>query len=187
MGRMVPALPGLLALAGVALLAACTDHEAADDETNPARAEESSRIVSAEEIISGAQVSTLDPATLHGAEIRKALGAAPRCEFRYTSTGRPALAISMTAEGAPVGGVVKLNGRLLLLKAGDASRKDASPSTLTLTAAPIILTVTPDSTGGPPTEKREANAVFEVGDELRAGYRGYLSCVPGTPTISSKK
>jgi hypothetical protein len=188
MSRMVPTLPALIALTGVALLTACTDREAPDDETNPARAEEPSRIASAEEIISGAQVSKLDPATLHDAEIRKALGDAARCEFRYTSSRRPALAASMTAEGMPSGGVVKLNGRLLLLKAGgDASRKDANASTLILTAAPITLTVTPDSTDGPPTEKREANAVFEVGDELKVGYRGYLSCVPGTSTVSSKE
>ena len=138
----------------------------------PAESPEPARILPAEEAIGGARVATLDPAPIEEAEIRAALGDGPRCTFRYTRNGKPVLAARMLAAAAHEG-IVKLNGNLV--------RAGATPADegLLLEAGRIRLTLTPVASAasdGGSAVQTEADLVFEVGDELRAGYRGYYRC-----------
>ena len=171
MPRARAAAPPALLLALVAL-AGCGERAAPDDETNPVHAAEIARITPANEALAGAHLPTLDPATLVDAEIEKVLGPGRRCEFRYTSEGRPVLAARGSSGNAAPDAVVKLNGHLVPL-----SRASAEGGSLVLIADNVRLTVTPD--GGEPTGgsgEREAEVVFEIGESLRVGYRGYYRC-----------
>lgn len=176
-------MPALMVLA--LGLAGCDQGGAPDDVVRHPRAAEIARITPAEEALANAQVPKLDPATMNDAEIRKALEAGPRCQFRYTSSGRPVLVVSAQPGGPGLGGVVKLNGHLVPLQATPAEGGGVPPGSLLLTAGPIRVTVTPDG-GEQAAEagvmpRREASMVFEVGQELKAGYRGYLGCDAGPP------
>ncbi len=156
------------ALALVALLSGCSDANAQDDELDPGRGSAVARILPAAEGLEGAHIPTLDPARMNDAEIAEALGAGPTCLFRYTSSSRPIVAI----DDGPAGegdAVIKLNGDLVLLRAETA---DAS---IVLAAEPIRMTLAPLE--GADDGQREATAIFEIGDSLRAGYRGYYDCV----------
>lgn len=167
---------GRLSLAlvvALGLLAACENKDAPDDQTNPARAPAISRVLPANEAIAGAHIPSLDPMTMVDAEIRKVLGPAPRCEFRYTSEGNPVLAATAASTSDMPDGVVKVNGHLVEL-----TRASAEAGVLALAAGSIRVTVTPE--GGEPTgraHRREVDVVFEIRDRLRAGYRGYYRCV----------
>lgn len=185
MYRFLPQLSRVALFLVLGLLAGC-DNEALDDETQPVQAPEIPRIVTAQEALSGAHIPTLDPATMNGAEIRKAIGDGPRCVFRYTSTGRPVLAVSTGAAAAAAEGVVKLNGHLVPLKAVPIEPAGRDREILLL-AEPICMTVAPDP--GTQTEdhgylRRQANMIFEVGHSLRVGYRGYLECGSELPVKS---
>ncbi|MDN2579732.1 hypothetical protein [Aquibium sp. ELW1220] len=150
------------------LVSGCSDSGAPDAAFDPARDADVARILPAAEAIEGAHIPTLDPARLNHAEIEKALGAGPKCLFRYTSSGRPVLAlVSGTAE-SPADAVIKLNGNLVVLEA------QATDAGTVLTADPIRMSIMPLE--GPDAEQREATAVFEIGDSLHAGYRGYYGC-----------
>ncbi|MEX0760744.1 MAG: DUF305 domain-containing protein, partial [Tistlia sp.] len=118
------------------------DLQVRDDEVQPVRAPEVARILPAEEAIAGAQVATLDPATMDESEIREAIGSGPRCAVRYTAAGGPVLAMSMASAGTPASGVVKVNGNLVLLEPGDGARDGE----ILLRAGPIRATATPDPT-----------------------------------------
>ncbi|HZM35656.1 MAG TPA: DUF6692 family protein [Burkholderiales bacterium] len=163
----------VLLLAG--LLGACTEGEAPDDDLQAIHPPEIARIVPANEALAGVQVRKLDPATINDAEIGKALPAGPRCDFHYTSSGRPVLAVHMQPDGNAAGAIVKLNGHLVPL---EATRADADQ--LEMRAEPVRIVIQPDprelAKARPGIQRREANMIFEVGKELRAGYRGYLDC-----------
>lgn len=155
------------------VLAGCGQNQAPDDDLTAVHAPEIARVVPASEALAGAHIPTLDPASMNDAEIVKALGAGPHCEFRYTSEGRPVLAWQAPSNGAAVG-VVKLNGHLVILRSASTS------GDLVLAAEQVRVTIAPDREdqgNGPANERQEeANVVFEVGSRLRAGYRGYYKC-----------
>lgn len=155
-------------------LAGCGDDAVPDDELQPARAPEIVRIVPTEEALVGAHIPTVDPATMNDAEIRKALAAEVRCGFRYTTTGRPVFSVQVLPDGAVSEGVVKLNGNLVMLQ--PAAATGLPEGGFLMTAGDIRLTIVPH--GGPVTGSgaREADMIFEIGDSLRAGYRGYHTC-----------
>lgn len=161
----------------LAVLAGCAGNRAPDDDLAAVHAPEIARIVPAGEALSGAHIPTLDPATLKATEITKTLGAGPRCEFRYTSAGRPVLAWKAPANGATAG-VVKLNGHLVMLEPASTT------GDLVLAAEQVRLTVRSDreSTG---TATEEASVTFEVGSRLKVGYRGYYNC--GKPVDESAR
>jgi hypothetical protein len=162
--------PGLAILIG--LLAGCSEDPAPDDALQAVRPPEVVRIVPAGEAIAGAHIPTLDPSPMNDAEIRKALGGGDRCEFRYTSAGKPVLAVKALPGGAAGDGVVKLNGHLVVLTpvSGEGG--------LELHADDLRFRGTPvpgqDSDAG--ARQTEMDVVFEIGDRLTAGYRGYYSC-----------
>lgn len=185
-----PARPVLLA-AALGLLAGCDGSGAPDDVVQHPRAPEIARIVPAEEALANAQVATLDPATMNDAEIRQAIGTGPRCEFRYTSSGKPVLAVSARADGPPLGGIVKVNGHLVALEAAPAGDEGGAANRLLLVAGPIRMTVTPDrgeqAAERGATTRRDADLVFEIGQNLRVGYSGYLNCGAEPPVEARQR
>lgn len=176
-----------LILTGITVVA-CAESEAPDDETNPARSSEISRIVPAEEALAGAHIPTLDPATMNGAEIAKVLGPRPHCEFRYTSSGKPVLALKPSSASGPAGGVLKLNGSLIQLNPLNTTASKTQ-NTIIMASGPVRAHLTPISPGqleGRPSERRELNLVLEIDTRLRVGYRGYFNCLPAPATTSGQ-
>lgn len=157
------------------IFAGCSESDAPDDELNPVSVPEVARIVPASEALAGAQVPSLDPATMNAAEIEKALGTGPHCEFRYTNEGKPVLAVKALSDGNAAVGVVKLSGSLVILRAASAS------GDLVLQAGEVHVALAPDleeQVEEPDdAQAREATVVFEVGNSLRVGYRGYYKCL----------
>lgn len=148
--------------------------EAPDDKLNPTRAQESPRLVSAQEALDTVETSTLDPHTMNDAEIRKVLGKGRFCAFRYVSDGKPVLAWKRQAGESNAVAVVKLNGVLVRL------HNNAAKSANEFVADAVRLIVT--SSGANQTERRsaerpqEAKLVFEIDQQLRVGYGGYSVC-----------
>jgi hypothetical protein len=173
--------PALLA-ALLTLLAGCDRNDAPDDVVQHPRAPEIARIMPAAEALANADLAKLDPATMNDAEIRQAIGTGPLCLFRYTSSGKPVLAVGARPSGLPLGGVAKLNGHLISLEAARTDGAAGATDSLVLTAGPIRMTVTPDRGEGSEdrngVRRRDADMVLEVGESLKAGYRGYLGCAP---------
>jgi hypothetical protein len=135
----VQAGPEKLALVVIlSMLAGCGESEAPDNEVNPLRTHAITRVLPATEAITGANIPTLDPATMNDAEIQKALGAGPRCEFRYTMSGNPVLAVKAQSHTDASDGVIKLNTNLVVLKS------DVKDRDLVLLAEPIRLALAPD-------------------------------------------
>lgn len=156
------------------LLVGCSDSDLPDDDIQAVHAPEIVRIVPAGEAIAGAHLPTLDPGTMNEAEIRKALGDGPRCEFGYMSTGRPVLAMKALPAGGAGDGVVKLNGHLVVLAptpAGEALHLHADPIRLTLTPARGA-----EADEGDAREQQPADLILEIGSGLTAGYRGFYRC-----------
>lgn len=173
--------PARLVLAfTLGLLAACDGNDAPDDVVRHPRAPETARILPAEEALANAEVAKLDPATMSDAEIREVIGTGLRCVYRYTSAGKPVLAVGAQPNGPPLGGVVKLNGNLVRLDATPAAGAGGATDNLRLTSGPIRIAVTPDpgegTEEGDGVRRREADLIFEIGENLRVGYRGYLGC-----------
>ena len=106
--------------------AACGNDAVPDDETNPVDGPEAARVVSPEELLAGANVPQIDLSPMNEAEIRQ-IGIGPRvCHFRYTTSGRPVLALEpQPAEGEPAG-AAKLNGDLVALDGGGARIRGTS-------------------------------------------------------------
>lgn len=168
----------LLPAMAAGLLAGCGQDEADDDQIQPVRAEEVAPILPALEAITGADVSTLDPATMNDAEITKALGAELRCLFRYTGFGEPVLAVNRQPAGTIGDGVVKVNGNLIVL--AGAMAEDGAGLGMVLARDPIRIAVSPDRDGEAWAQddmlRQEAVMVFGIGQSLEVGYRGYLDC-----------
>jgi hypothetical protein len=164
----VPPPPALGCGLAFLLIAGCSESRAPDDALDPAHGGGVARIRPAAEVLEGAHIPTLDPARLIDAEIAKALGPGPTCLFRYTRSGRPVIAVASGARERPADAVIKLNGDLVVLEA------EATDAGTMLTADRISLSVGPLEAGG--GELRDAIAVLEIGDSLRAGYSGYSGC-----------
>jgi hypothetical protein len=171
------------------LLAGCNRNDAPDDDLEAVQAPEIARMVPAEEALAGVEIPSLDPATMNDAQVRNAVGSGSYCQFRYTTAGKPVLAVNMPLGGGPGSGIIKLNGNLVALEPEpiDGSGNERSGK-LSLAADPIRMTVLPDP--GESGENRdgvrrqEANMIFEVGQTLKVGYRGYLDCASHPPPES---
>lgn len=169
---------GMLALA----LAGCDGNDAPDDQLRPDRGHEAASVLPVDRALLNAHVSRLDPETLNDAEIRDTLGSGPVCLFRYTAAGRPVLAVRQAWDAGP-GAIVKLNNHLVRLGAATEAGGDRR---LVLAAEPVRLTVAPPLPEGE-VARRESDLVLEVGEMLRVGYRGQVSCVPAPPTSLSRR
>lgn len=169
------------------LLAGCGQSDAPDDELQPVQATAVARVLPPEEVLEGANIPTLDPHTMVAAEVGRAIGDGPRCEFRYTGAGGPVLAVSAPGNGDAESGVLKLNGDLLLLEPAAGAGEIEG---VRLAAGPIRATVTPDASDEPEeldgARRREADMIFEIGEQLRVGYRGFLDCMSEPPLRPSR-
>lgn len=160
----------LVPLAAALLIAGCSNRPAPDDRVGPPPRPTAPRLVDAALIVGGAHVPSLDPATMHDAEIERVIGGGPRCIFRYTSGGKPVLAIpARPAAGAAA--VIKLNGDLVALQRTGRRAFASRPVSLTLSDLA--------ETDGRRDRLRPATLVFRVGEDLQVGYGGYYSCRGG--------
>jgi hypothetical protein len=173
-------------LLAVVLLVACTESDAPDDDLTSIHPPDIARIVPAGDALDGAHVPTLDPITMNDAEIAKSLPEGPRCDFRYTTAGAPVLAVRVEPAGAARSAIVKLNGHLVPLEPAPIDAGTTSDDRLLVAAEPIRIVVQPDPAAPWKTrqgvQRRQADMIFEVGEKLRAGYRGYLDCALEPPT-----
>lgn len=181
-GKIVKLISAFL---GLGFLAACGQSEAPDDASS--HAPEIVRVKTAAQALEGAQVPTLDPSTMNGAEIRKVIGIGRHCIFRYTSTGKPVAVVGLDQSGNPATGVMKLNGSLVPLEPDTAATRNRADG-LVLIADPVRLSVQPiqqaAASADPDQDQVEAEMVFEVGQELTVGYGGYLEC-SAAPTATA--
>jgi len=174
-------------MVALGLLAGCNANEAPDDALKAIKAPEVARIVPASEALAGAHIPTVDPATMHEAEIREALEPGPRCNFRYTTSGKPVLAFNVQSDGEASSGVVKLNGHLVVLKPASSAGAAEGNGEFRLLADPVHMAVIPDARNqaieSGNARRKEANAMFEVGESLKVAYRGYLDCTAEPTTL----
>lgn len=129
-------LRGAALAAVVAVIAACGDRGAPDDDLQALQPPDIPTVLSASEALAGAHIPIVDPMTMNEAEIRQVFGAMPFCTFRYTSSGRPVLAVRSST---PSLGVVKLNGHLVALQPFDAGPSEKG---LAWAAEPIRIHLT---------------------------------------------
>lgn len=165
---------GLVALLlAAAPLAGCDGNDAVDDDVAAGRPPAIARILPAEEAIAGAQIPRLDPQGLMDAEIRATIGPGPLCGFHYARAGLPVLAVRAPPAGGA--GVVKVNGNLVRLQPEAVAAEQAAAHRLA--AAPLRITLVPVGPAGTGAW-READMIFEIGEALRVGYRGFVACRP---------
>lgn len=167
----------IVAACACALSGACSQNAAPDDATAPAPA--IVRMETAEQALQGAHVPALDPQTMNDAEIRKLIGAGPHCSFRYTSTGKPVAVVGSNPGGRPAAGGVKLNGVLVALNADPGAASDIARGVV-LVSGPVRLSIRPDPQSSASTKPDaglvEAEMRFEVDQQLKVGYAGFLEC-----------
>lgn len=132
---------------------------------NNPRTAEPAPVAAAGDAVSGADVPSLDPATMVGAEMAMVLGS-PACTFRHTKAGKPVLAVA--ADDGPTTAAMNLNGKMLELRAA------VSEGSVTAEDPPVRLSTRPE--GDPRFGPVEAEMIFEIGHQLRVGYRGYIEC-----------
>lgn len=151
------------------LLGGCGDNAPSGASRLEARPPQTAELVSPGETIAGAFVPQLDPHTMNDAEIGKALPQGYRCAFRYTSTGKPVIAVGDDATAA-----LKLNGKLALLPSATVPQS-ADAAVYEADGVRVVVT-----TAGTPIarvrERREATLRFTVGSMLQVGYAGYYGC-----------
>lgn len=173
------------AAVALGLLVGCGQSAAPDDA--PAAPPEVVRMEPAAQALAGAHIRTLDPATMKDAEILKVVGARPHCTFRYTTAGKPVVVVGLGAGGNPEVGVVKLNGKLVLVEP-DRAAIGLKPGGFSLVADRVRLRVQPERAvnASGSSQRVEAEMLFEVGEELRVGYGGYFECkaAPPSPTAA---
>lgn len=153
-------------------VAACGQSGQPDDDLAQVRPPQPVRVADAAAAVSTSHIPTLDPATMTSAEIVRVLGPGEHCVFRYTSSGKPVLAVRSTP-GGEASGVVKLNGVLAPLRA-----EASGPRKLALSSQPVRLEVELLESGAlhQSGAQRESELRFLVGDQLDVGYRGYYGC-----------
>lgn len=172
----------------VVLLAACGDPAPGEGVEQAHGAETMPEVVSAAEAIQSPHVPAIDLLSMHEAEYEKIVPDQHQCVFRYTSEGRPVLAAAIR-DGHAVA-AVKIHGKLVELVAENTTSFDALTSGATFSAEGTQVRVTPGDDA--PFEsreghlQREAEAVFELEQGLKAGYRGWYACEStGEPTQPS--
>jgi hypothetical protein len=182
----------LVAMVVSGLAVGCEDSGLPDDKVNQPQSHVVAKIVPASEALTGAHIPTLDPMTMAEAAVSKVIGGdGPRCEFRYTTAGAAALAMSTTADGDVHEGVVKVNGSLVALAPVSTDLAGRRPGSTMLAADPIRLTINADRGNEwkplAGVSRHEATMIFEIGSDLKVGYRGYLDCSQEPVRISHRR
>lgn len=187
--RSSDARPFRLMLCMCGILAGCSQSDAPDDVVHPVRAPETAGILPVEQALAAPEIAKVHPGTLNDAEIRAAIDAERRCEFRYTRAGRPVLAASKEPGRQPTHGVVKINGYLVELRPSPPEERKAPNGDFALASGPIRIALSPDEDEGTADGRGmlwETNLVFEIGESRKVGYRGYLTCT-AQPAVKSQR
>ncbi|MBL0422522.1 hypothetical protein JI739_19405 [Ramlibacter sp. AW1] len=188
MRRRTSAYRFVAAGVAVAFLAACGQSELPDDASTPPPAV--ARAASAKEALQGAHVRTLDPTTLRGAEVRKVIGARPHCTFRYTGSGHPVVVAGLRQDGSAELGVIKLNNQLVPLQPEPSTSGQAAAG-FVLSSEPVRVSVRPlpnaSASEHAGAQRVEADMIFEVGQELKVGYGGFLECRTAAPSLKQEQ
>ena len=143
--------------------------------------DEGPEIVSLQEALNTPDIAALDPGPMSEAEANSALEPGPGCRFSRTAEGRPILvARAPEGEAGFADGVMKLNGKLVLLRSRSQGGFEGLLSGPVMAAEGVRMSVMPvpdeetEIVDG--MRRRVADLVFELDQGLTVGYRGYYSC-----------
>lgn len=142
----------------------------AEDGKRPADPKTAAPLVdSVEAALASADVAVLDPQFLAPEDISRALPEGAMCTFVYTEDSQPALAIGSGSPGAIA--VVKLSGDVVRIEGTDMGSFASGDLRLTLAGrnGQDIAALTDQ-------DLPEVIMEMAIGDQLQAGYLGYLRC-----------
>ena len=122
-----------------------------------------------EAALASAEVAELDPEFLSPEEISAALSAGAQCTFLYTEDSQPALAIGPGSTGTIA--AVKLSGNVVRIEGDRMGAFAAGDLTL-----PLAGRDGQDITELADQNLPEVVMKLAIGDQLQAGYLGYLRC-----------
>lgn len=117
-----------------------------------------------------AELATTDLESMSAAEVQRMLGAGPVCRFGYAAGGTAVAAASAPGAGASRG-VIKLHGRLVPMTVRYRATADEG---FELSSDDVSVVASPYESAG--SERRRADAVLKIGQELEAGYGGFYEC-----------
>jgi hypothetical protein len=91
-----------------------------------------------------------------------------------------ACAASSSVEIADARGLLGVNGHLVIFKLASSAGAAECNGEFQLAADPVRMAVIPDGQEQVierrKVRRKQANAIFEAGESLKVGYRGYLDC-----------
>lgn len=159
------------------------DLEVDEDAVRPEifEGDESPEIVSLQEALNTPDIAAMDPGPMNDAEADRALEPAPGCEFSRTAEGHPILvARAPEREAGFADGVMKLNGKLVLLRSRSEGGFEALLGGPVMAADGVSMSVMPVADEDWDVEdgmrRRKADLVFELDQGLTVGYRGFYAC-----------
>lgn len=166
----------LLVMGGCAENTAPGNDRAAEYASPPAAAD----VASASEAVKQANLASVYPETMTTQEIGKVVRGRS-CQFTYTGVGDPVLVIEVDKSGADPGrGVMKLNGKLVELRAATGRGQDLLVGTTIMEADGIRSIVRPNQerveSEGKGTQRREASLRFEIDGVEEIGFWGFYTC-----------
>ncbi|MGR3361883.1 MAG: DUF6692 family protein [Paracoccus sp. (in: a-proteobacteria)] len=142
----------------------------AEDGKQPADPKTPAPLVeSVDAALASAEVAVLDPEFLSPEDISAALSAEAQCTFLYTEDSKPALAIGPSNTGTIA--AVKLSGNVVRIEGDSMGAFAAGDLSLTLAGRDGQ-----DITELADQDLPEVVMELAIGDQLRAGYLGYLRC-----------
>ncbi|WP_052464168.1 MULTISPECIES: DUF6692 family protein [Methyloceanibacter] len=153
----------------VLALSGCAENEHPGNDRGADRAKDKpvADVVSAEEAVRLADVSSTYPQTMPEEEYAKVVSG-PTCRFSYTRVGDPVLVVETSgADTSQSPAVMKLHGKLFKLQA------KRSTGTTRANGEGIAAAVTPDGEG---EELRNAELRFRIQGAGEIGYWGYYAC-----------
>lgn len=163
----------------VLLVSGCGDPAPGDGVEKAHEKQTMPDVVSASEAVQTPDIPTIDLHTMADAEIEKVIPPGPHCSFAYTSASRPVLVGTVAANGG-ARGVVKIHGKLVEVSAPRADSLEALTKGATFTAGGLRVTVLPHMESNVQQQadktRREADAILELAQGLKVGYRGWYTC-----------
>lgn len=176
--RQVIAL-SLVAL-GATFLAGCGDPAQGEAPKQSMMQGPSPEVVSAQEAVTSPDIPAIDPQTIETAEIKKVLGDAPYCAYRYTAESPPILAISNAAQSEGYRAVAKIHGRLVELTSKQSPGYESLKEGLVFRAEGLEMRVASSQEGeieaAGSGELVKAELHFSLQHGLNVGYLGWYEC-----------
>lgn len=146
-----------------------------EDSGRPFVESEPAPLATAEEALANVDLAPFDPSPMSRREVAGVLSAPARCEFRYTRSGDPIFAIAVGSGGATGRAIMKLNGYLVPFETvGEVP--GIADGGFEIAAGDARAALSPVVGDTDPSEHREAEMTFAVGESLSAGYGGFYRC-----------